>query len=108
MINKSLYKLSIQDQIDWLARFIIVHSIIYYEFDYNVITDKAYDEYARYLAKLIKENPDIVKECQYGYVIYDFDGTTGFDLRGRLTNEENEYLSLLAFHVMNDSKISRK
>ena len=104
MINKSLFKLSIVGQIDWLARFIIVHSIIYYEYDSNVISDKTYDEYAYYLAKLIKENPEEFKKCHYRDIVYDFDGTTGFDLRSRLSKQENEYLSNLAYHVLHDSQ----
>ena len=107
-MNKSIYKLSTKDQIDWLARFVIVHSIIYYEWDYNVVSDKKYDEYARYLAALVKENPEEVKSCYYYYVIYDFDGSTGFDLRGRLTEPDNDYVSLLALHVMQDNKKSKK
>lgn len=103
-MNKSLNKLSPKDQIDWLARFIIVHSIIYYEMNYNVITDKMYDEYAKHLARLIKLNQDIIKDCYYHYVIYDFDGSTGFDLRGRLTEEDNKYLTHLAIKVMQDGK----
>lgn len=103
-MNKSLNKLSPKDQIDWLARFVIIHSILYYEMNTNIISDKRYDEYSKYLAKLIKLNQDIIKKCYYYYVIHDFDGTTGFHLRSRLTEEDNKYLTHLAYNISNRGK----
>lgn len=103
-MNKSLYKLSIKEQIDWLARFVLIHSILYYDMNENVILDSMYDEYSKYLANLIKTNPKIVKDCYYYSVIFDFDGNTGFDLRSRLTKEDNEYLTKMALKVLQDSK----
>lgn len=70
-------------KINYLQRFIIVNSYLYYEKDDSAITDKQFDEAAKQLAKLQK-NYDISK-TQYGYAFYDFDGTTGFDLWERLT-----------------------
>lgn len=108
-MNKSLNKLSPKDQIDWLARFVIIHSIIYYEMDRNIISNKMYDEYSKHLATLITLNQDIFKKCYYYYVIYDFDGSTGFDLRSRLTKEDNEYLTHLSNYILhNGTKIKEK
>lgn len=70
-------------KINYLQRFIIVNSYLYYELDDSVITDKQFDEAAKQLVELQK-NYDI-RKTQYGYVFYDFDGTTGFDLWERLT-----------------------
>lgn len=70
-------------KINYLQRFILVNSYLYYEKDDSVITDKRFDEAAKQLVELQK-NYDISK-TQYGYVFYDFDGTTGFDLWERLT-----------------------
>ena len=70
-------------KINYLQRFIIVNSYLYYMLDDSIITDKQFDEAAKHLVELQK-NYDISK-TQYGYVFYDFDGTTGFDLWERLT-----------------------
>jgi len=92
--------LSITDQISYASRQIIVHSIIYYEMDKNLISDKKYDKKAYYLADLIKKYPEQAKESEYADIIYDFDGSTGFDLRGRLSKEQNEYLTKIAEYVV--------
>lgn len=88
--------LSIFDQISYASRQIIVHSIIYYELNKNVIDDKTYDKKAYFLADLIKKYPNEAKQSEYWNIIYDFDGTTGFDLRSRLSKEQNEYLTHIA------------
>lgn len=91
-------KFSMLDKIDFLQREIIILSIAYYELDYNIVPDEKYDEVSRDLVKLIKECPER-EQSQYWYVFYDFDGTTGFDLRGRLTEKDNEYLTHLAYFI---------
>ena len=70
-------------KINYLQRFILVNSYLYYMLDDSTITDKQFDEAAKQLVKL-QSGYDISK-TQYGYVFYDFDGTTGFDLWERLT-----------------------
>ena len=70
-------------KINYLQRFILVNSYLYYMLDDSTITDKQFDEAAKQLVELQK-NYDISK-TQYGYVFYDFDGTTGVDLWERLT-----------------------
>ena len=39
-------------------RQILVHSYIYYELNTNLISDATFDEWAKELAQLIKNNPD--------------------------------------------------
>lgn len=70
-------------KVNYLQRFILVNSYLYYMLDDSTITDRQFDEAAKQLVELQK-NYDISK-TQYGYVFYDFDGTTGFDLWERLT-----------------------
>ena len=93
-------ELTPQEKIDWAARFIIVHSIIYYEFDESVISDKRYDKKAAALAKLVKKYPKEVKNSEYYRAIYDFDGSTGFHLYSRLKKSQRKYLKQIARHVM--------
>lgn len=70
-------------KINYLQRFILVNSYLYYECDDSMITDKQFDEAAKQLVEL--QSIYDVSKTQYGYVFYDFDGTTGFDLWERLT-----------------------
>lgn len=40
--------------------------------------------------------------------MYDFDGTTGFDLYDRLNEHDKEYLMNIACHYLNKSKIEKQ
>lgn len=58
----------------------LVHSCIYYELNTSLITDKQFDTWARELAKLQKDYPDISKQVPWYEEFIDWDGTTGFNL----------------------------
>ena len=92
--------LSPQDKVDFAARYIIVHSIIYYELDESVIPDKKFDKKAAVLVKLIKKYPEEVKNSEYYRAIYDFDGSTGFHLYSRLKKSQRRYLKQIARYVI--------
>ena len=72
---------------------ILIHSCIYYQFNSNLISDKKFDSWARELAQLQLDYPEIAKQVMYAEEFEGFDGTTGFDLP-----LENEW-------VMNKAKI---
>lgn len=99
-------------RIDFLQRKIILNSIWYYELDTSKMTDKEFDDLCKQLVKLQSEIPEpytIIKDTQYGYVFYDFDGSTGFHLYHRLNNEDKEYLMHLAKMMLNiDTKHRQK
>ena len=80
--------------INFLQRKIIINAILYYELNTSSLSDKEYDELSRQLVGLQK-NIDI-QQTQYGYVMYDFDGTTGFDLYSRLNEHDKKYLMSIA------------
>lgn len=103
-LNKSINKLSIVNQISFLERFILLHSIIYYHLNSTVITDKQYDEYARYLEKLIKLNEKEFKESQYYYAFINYSPSTGFDLYDKLSNHDKQYLHHLASNILYSNK----
>ena len=92
--------INMKDRIDTLARYIIVHSIIYYDYNANIISDKEYDEASKLLAFLKNTYPQIAEECYYWEVIKDFDGTTGFDLKDKLKKNHREYLEHIARNVL--------
>lgn len=87
-----------KDKIDFLQRKVIINSIIYYELNTSKMTDREYDELSRQLVDMQKDYPDI-SNTQYGYVMYDFDGTTGFDLYNRLNDKDKAYLKNIAQHI---------
>ena len=83
--------------IDFLQRKIIINAIAYYELDSNLMTDHEYDELSRQLVLLQKDFD--INSTQYGYIMYDFDGTTGFDLYHRLNDSDRSYLYGIATRV---------
>lgn len=87
-------------KISYLQRRIIVHSILYYEMDGSVISDKQFDVLCQQLVQIQKE-ADFAefRKSTYYYVMHDFDGSTGFHFYGRLTKYDKEYLSQIAMQV---------
>lgn len=85
----------------YIQRRIIVYSIMYYELSESCISDKDFDELSHQLVELMKSTPKkICKETDYWYCMYDFDGSTGFDLPDRLTDSDKEYLTKIARMVL--------
>lgn len=84
--------------INFLQRKIILNCIAYYELNSSPISDKNYDELSKQLVELQKDVN--IKDTQYGYIFYDFDGTTGFDLFNRLTDKDKKYLLNIACHTL--------
>ena len=86
-------------KINFLQRKIIINSILYYELNTSKISDKDFDEISKYLVGLHKEyskSHSVEHDTQYGYVFYDFDGSTGFLLYHRLNEQDKEYLMKIA------------
>ena len=82
-----------------LQRWVLVHSIIYYELDNSVVSDKMFDDNAKQLVRMQNEFSDEANDTDYWYVFYDFDGSTGFDLFDRLNKKDKEWLMHIAQHV---------
>lgn len=85
-------------KINHYQRKIILNCIMYYEYDKSFLTDNYYDSISRELVKMQKEldksrRYDVKKDTTYGYMMYDFDGNTGFDLPKRLNPKDYEYLN---------------
>lgn len=94
-------KLSTQEYIDFLQRFILVHSYIYYELNNNVITDKFYDEKSKDLVRYKNEYPDLWRKSMY-YKQFkdDYNGATGFTLFYDLDKSEQDKIRRIALSVL--------
>lgn len=89
--------LSNQEYIDYLQRFIIVHSYIYYELNRNVISDREYDIKSKELTKYKNDFPELWKTSEY-YQQFgdDYDGSTGFTLYYELNKSQQKIISSIA------------
>lgn len=72
--------MNIEARINQLRRFILVHSIIYYRFNNNLISDDEWDRKAVELYNLQSKYPEIAKHCVYADEFEDFDYSTGENL----------------------------
>lgn len=90
------------DKLNRLERLVLLHSIIYYELESNVISDYDYNKLTRLLAKKVQQYQDTkLKDTMYYYVFKDYtDGSTGFDLFFKLNKKDKEYLIDLARMVL--------
>ena len=89
--------LTTQEYIDWLQRFIIVHSYIYYEMNNNAISDREYDARAKELASLKEAHPDLWKTSEYYKQFGDeYNGATGYDLYWQLSPRQQEIIKSIA------------
>ena len=92
--------ISVQDQIDFLQRYIIVHSYIYYHLNHNVISDKLYDAMSKELVKYKNDYPELWKSSMY-YKQFgdDYNGATGFTLYDDLTEHQKEIIRSIAHMI---------
>lgn len=87
-------------KISYLQRRIIVYSIMYYEYDESCVSDTYYDSISYQLVELQRTcDPAEFRRSTYYYAMYDFDGSTGFDIPSRLTKYDREYLTNIAAYV---------
>lgn len=70
----------ISELINRRRRQILVHSIIYYNMDDNLISDSQWSMWAKELASLQERYPAIAENCVYADAYEGFDGSSGFDL----------------------------
>ena len=59
---------------------VLIHSIIYYKLDDNLVSDDTWSKWALELEELQNSYPDIAKQCPYAEAFKDFDHSTGMDL----------------------------
>lgn len=96
-------------KVSWLQRAILIHSVLYYEYNNSIVPDEKYDVVCRQLAnmqsKLTKQQ---MKQTDYGYAFYDFDGSTGYHLFSRLKRQDKVLIQTIASHAPIKSKSKRR
>lgn len=98
-------RLTTQDYINFLQRYIIVHSYIYYELNDNYISDKDYDSKARELAKYRDEYPELWKNSMYYKQFGDeYNGATGFTLFHDLDDHQKQIIK----SIVNSIKYNKR
>lgn len=61
-------------------RQVLVHSVIYYRYNDNIVSDQKWSEWAQELENLQKEYPDISASLQWAEEFKDFDHSSGYNL----------------------------
>lgn len=74
-------------RISHMQRKILMCSVAYYEFDESPVDDFTYDRWAHELARMMQQCKDVDK-TRYYYAFYDYEGSTGYHLYSRLTDED--------------------
>jgi len=87
------------DIISNLQRRVLIYSILYYEYDGSPISDHDYDQIAHGLAELMYKCTN-VSESRYHYVFYDFDGSTGYFLPERLTDDDRKIIMSIVSYAL--------
>ena len=74
--------------------------------DNSIWPDSKYDEISRQLVQYQRRliEYQIIRYTQYGYVFYDYDGTTGFDLYYRLNKKDKKRISEIARYLIGGIK----
>lgn len=95
-------------KMSYLQRRVLVYSMMYYEYNESCVSDQFYDGISKQLVRLQKRYPDEFKETEYYYAMYDFDGTTGFDLPDRLNDSDKNRIELISNVIYRKWKRKRR
>ena len=70
----------IAELINRRRRQVLVHSVIYYNLDDNIVSDSQWSLWAKELAELQDKYPNIAKSCWMADEFEGFEGSSGYDL----------------------------
>lgn len=91
-------------KINQRQRQVIVHSVIYYRYNDNIVSDSAWGAWARELYKLQADFPELTSKSAFYEVLKDFDPSTGFDLANNQWGM-NKAAQLLAYRKEHEDMI---
>ena len=78
--QKPMTDTDIYELINRRRRQILVHSVIYYQMNDNLIADSTWSKWAVELDRLQKQYPEIASRVPYAEAFKDFDPSSGFNL----------------------------
>lgn len=79
---------------------LLVHSLLYYELDFTVVSDEKWSKWAQELVKLQTNHPEESRTVIFFNAFSDFDGSTGFNLPYR-----DEQIVNIAYRVLKIAKL---
>lgn len=71
-----MIKETIEERLLHLERLILVHAHIYYDLDFNIISDSEYEKFSRELLAIMKQYPKEFKESKYYSYFKDYEGSS--------------------------------
>lgn len=89
-----------REQFELLEKWILVHACIYYRLSNNIVTDLTYDNNAKQLAKLMKDEPDAFRASRWYYAFDTFVASTGFDLYAKLSYEDDKKILYISNYLI--------
>ena len=75
--------ISTLSKLNMLEDWVLIHSIIYYDYDSNIAKDFVYDRNQEQLYDLIVKNQKEFKKSRLYRTYKNFNGSTGYDLKKR-------------------------
>lgn len=96
--DDTIIEQTIKEQIEQRRRQILVHGVLYYRFDTNIIDDHTYDKWSKELADLQQDYPEEAKQASYAKEFADFDGSTGFHLPHTYPETVSMAFRLINYH----------
>lgn len=86
-------------KIELLQRWILTHSFLYYDLNYNVVSDEMFDNNCEQLREFIEKYPKSWKKSKYYYAMKEFDGSTGFGFVELLNEEHRTNITRDAWYI---------
>lgn len=86
-------------KIEMLQRWILIHSYLYYDLNYNIVSDERFDNNCHQLYEMRKRFPKTYKKSRFYYAMKEFNGSTGFGFVELLNKEHREIVERDAFYL---------
>lgn len=80
-------------------RQLLVHSVIYYMFNENLISDETWSKWALELEALQRDYPEIASELPWAEEYANFDHSTGYDLPLKDSWAVRKATQLYIYHI---------
>lgn len=99
-----------RDKIELYQRWLLVHAVIYYNYNSNIVSDLEWDNNAKEYLCFVKDHKNELKQSYYFDVFKEFEGNTGFDLMSKLKkmNEEHcHYLDEIAANLVSRKDLKK-